>query len=557
MGIVPPPGGGLTGFANYNLYDNCENLTGVWVTVNVTEEMIAKPSFTSSDGIQSNGIGFQLNCLPSRGGGIKWQQYIMVLSRTGQDLRWGVNNWNYDSADSNGVIYQGGHLATLPSSFGAGYANIPAGYRFQISLNSDFLGNITGVTFSMYDQNGAAVFPPQPIPLTTLTDVNGNQVTAADLSPIVDIQVVVGGYANGTYTSLVRGAGTVTYHANNPLTVLNNFPQCSTSVGTAESSNVRWGQLDSTASINIVQTFQVGGGQVPPLPTGFQTVDNYQNIFVLGTDGNLWIEQGPFNSPPPPPRTQVDSNVFTFQALDDQTVFVLGRDGNLRLAQGKFGKVPPPRVQVDSSVQSMQALSSSEVLVLGNDGKLWLEQGSFGKVPPPRVQVDSNVNGFHAVNDMNIFVLDVNGNLWLEQGPFKTGPTSRQQVDANVRTFSALGVYAFVWVLGNDGNLWLEFAQFGTVPPNRILIDTNVLAMQPLDLNDVIVLRTDGTLWLEQGSSASTPVTRTQIDGNVIEFAATDTSNVLVLGADGNLWLEQAPFGTVPPARHLVDTDAA
>jgi hypothetical protein len=85
-----------------------------------------------------------------------------------------------------------GHLATLPSSFGAGYANIPAGYRFRISLNSDFLGNITGVTFSMYDQNGAAVFPPQPIPLTTLTDVNGNQVTAADLSPIVDIQVVVG-----------------------------------------------------------------------------------------------------------------------------------------------------------------------------------------------------------------------------------------------------------------------------------------------------------------------------------------------------------------------------
>src|SRR5271170_2897499 len=65
--------------------------------------------------------------------------------------------------------------------------------------------------------------------------------------------------------------------------------------------------------------------------------------------------------------------------------------------------------------------------------------------------------------------------------------------------------------LGMDGNLWLEFSPFGTVPPSRVLIDSNVLAMQPLDINDVIVLRTDGTLWLEQGSSASTPVTRTQI----------------------------------------------
>jgi len=84
------------------------------------------------------------------------------------------------------------------------------------------------------------------------------------------------------------------------------------------------------------------------------------------------------------------------------------------------------------------------------------------------------------------------------------------------------------------------------------LIDSNVLAMQPLDINDVIVLRTDGTLWLEQGSSASTPVTRTQIDGNVMEFGATDISQVLVLGGDSNLWLEQAPFGTLPPARQLL-----
>jgi len=84
-----------------------------------------------------------------------------------------------------------------------------------------------------------------------------------------------------------------------------------------------------------------------------------------------------------------------------------------------------------------------------------------------------------------------------------------------------------------------------------------VLAFQPLDINDVVVLRTDGTLWLEQGSSATTPPARTQIDANVMEFVATDTGNVLVLGGDGKLWWEQAPFGTVPPARKLIDNTVA
>jgi hypothetical protein len=66
--VQPPPGGGLIGYSNYNLYDNCANLTGVSVTVDVTEEMVAIPSAPSSAGTQSNGIGFQLNCLPPAGG---------------------------------------------------------------------------------------------------------------------------------------------------------------------------------------------------------------------------------------------------------------------------------------------------------------------------------------------------------------------------------------------------------------------------------------------------------------------------------------------------------
>jgi hypothetical protein len=38
----------------------------------------------------------------------------------------------------------------------------------------------------------------------------------------------------------------------------------------------------------------ISGYLPPPMPRSFQTVDAYQHIFVLGTDGNLLLEQAPF-----------------------------------------------------------------------------------------------------------------------------------------------------------------------------------------------------------------------------------------------------------------------
>ena len=300
MGTVQPPSGGLIGYSNYNLYDNCNNLTGVSVTVNITDGMVAIPSAPSVAGIQSNGIGFQLNCLPRAGGKIYWQQYIMVVSRTGEDLRWGVNNWDVNPADTDGIIDQGGDLATLPSPFGAGYASIPAGYRLEIALINDANNdNITGATFSMYDQGGAPVFQPKTVALTTLTDVNGHEITAAELSPIVDIDFVVGGYANGADTTLSQGAGTITFRANNSLTVLNTFPPCTAGVNTAESSNVTYGELGSSPSGEITQTFQVYhpwfliGAQVK-MQSGatvtalWRSNDTHLDLFATGTDGTVW-----------------------------------------------------------------------------------------------------------------------------------------------------------------------------------------------------------------------------------------------------------------------------
>jgi hypothetical protein len=234
-------------------------------------------------------------------------------------------------------------------------------------------------------------------------------------------------------------------------------------------------------------------GTVSVLPAPFQTppgqIDEQFKIFVLGLDGNLWLEHGPYGAPPPA-RVQVDANVVAFQPLSDSEVLVLGSDGNLWLEHGPFGQqVPPVRQQVDGNVFipapvasgqipvvcSFQALSDTEVFVLGFDGNLWLEHGPFGQqIPPIRQQVDGNVLAFQALSDTEAFVLGTDGNLWLEHGPFGQVPPPREQVDGNVVAFQALSDTE-VFVLGFDGNLWLESGPFGQqVPPPRVLAANNV-----------------------------------------------------------------------------------
>jgi len=88
---------------------------------------------------------------------------------------------------------------------------------------------------------------------------------------------------------------------------------------------------------------------------------------------------------------QVDGSVQGFQAVSTSEVYVLGTNGDLWLEQAPFGKTPPARAQVDGSVQAFQALSDSEALVLGANGNLWLEQAPWGSVPPSRMQVDGSV----------------------------------------------------------------------------------------------------------------------------------------------------------------------
>src|SRR5579862_412183 len=98
-------------------------------------------------------------------------------------------------------------------------------------------------------------------------------------------------------------------------------------------------------------------------------------IYVLDGEGNLWLERFQAN---PPLRTQVDRNVLAFAAVDENNVFVLGTDRNLWLEKTPFGTVPQPqRIHIDGNVKGCQAIPGSDVFILGTDNKLWRERTPF------------------------------------------------------------------------------------------------------------------------------------------------------------------------------------
>lgn len=256
----------LFGNSNYNLYSpaaggGCDVLTGVSVTIEVLEDIVAIPVAPSAAAQQSNGIAFQLNCLPLLTQDVTtWQQYIISLSRTGQQLGWAINNYN--AAGGDGFVNLSKAMLTIPSDLPAGYACIPAGYTFEIQLQIDKTSsNVTGATYSV-SYHGTAVGQPVSIQITApgnLNSLNKEQLTSADLSPIADVTLDVVGYANGANTLLTSGAGTITYTADQSLITAGVAPggvyEAGGDIETGESSNVTYGELAAGPSKTFTQTF--------------------------------------------------------------------------------------------------------------------------------------------------------------------------------------------------------------------------------------------------------------------------------------------------------------
>ena len=239
---VPAPASGLGSNSNYILGSECKPLLNLRVTIQVTQDIV----WTSSSGSIS-GFGFQLNAYSPANETSAWQQYAIVL--LGTQLLGAVDNWPITGPNIINTFFNLANLAAVA---------IPAGYRLQISLLNDQLGNVTGATYLVVDNHGKVLSNVTQ----NLLSIAG--VTPALLSPIIAFELNLVGPASGESAVLRSGAGTITYTASNLLTVLNREPQCAESgYATAETANCVYGPLSAAISETFTQSFSISKGAQP------------------------------------------------------------------------------------------------------------------------------------------------------------------------------------------------------------------------------------------------------------------------------------------------------
>ena len=290
-GEVSAPSGGLGSNSNYFLASDCTPVTGLSVTIDVTQDILSDIGFS-----------IQLNCYSPQGANSAWQQYIMefaTTSGTPLQIYAMVDNWPSDSRrqalnepTGSDLINTGGQPAMLSLSSAA----LPAGYRITITLTYDQDHNVNGAKFTVTDTKGQAT-----VKAIVLESLNANhtnppkRITTADLAPIYAFELNLVGRTNSQNTYLLTGAGTFTYNATSPLTVLNKKPDCVADPGirTAETANSVYGALAAGPSKSISQSFAtltqdaytVGG----PFAVGQQVGADQTDLFAVNSMGQLVI----------------------------------------------------------------------------------------------------------------------------------------------------------------------------------------------------------------------------------------------------------------------------
>jgi hypothetical protein len=204
-------------------------------------------------------IGFQLNGvspLPDAQTGDRykinnWQQYIPTML-PGSNQLWShvenyvVSGWKgavfHNTIPANGIV-------TLPNDL-----TIPKGWTIQLALQ--YLGGgVSGMSCLVWDEAGVTQ-GEQTYSLIGQPMSNGNTIQEDDLAPILALQLVIVGYANGADPTLTSGAGTITCVSSKPMTVRNSWPpNGSGNGGTGENSNSTYGLMPAAASTRFVQSF--------------------------------------------------------------------------------------------------------------------------------------------------------------------------------------------------------------------------------------------------------------------------------------------------------------
>ncbi len=330
---VPPPKDGLGSNSNYILFSQCNPLTGLSVTIQVTQDIV----FESASGAV-NGFGFQLNAFSPLNEQSAFQQYVILLVYDfifHDQLRGAVEI--FPSSGDN-LIEDMFELISLPST------TIPAGYVLQISLQNDASNNVIAATYTVTE---SGFFPTPGSPLHGYSGSDGSQhVNYVD--------------TNGQVRELYAQPGR--YWVNNDLTGLS-----ANGVTPAPESALDgyWGS-DNSQHVNFIgidghvhelslksgaqwvnnDLTELSGNVFVPAPgsalDGYWLTDNSQHVNFIGTDGHvheLFLKQGglwedndlavlsKFDGPNPAPGSALDG----YSGTDgSQHVNFIGTDGHVR-----------------------------------------------------------------------------------------------------------------------------------------------------------------------------------------------------------------------------------
>ena len=251
IGPVPTPHSGLGSKNNYFLYSDCNPVTGLSVTIDITKDITSDIGFS-----------FQLNAYSPEGANCVWQQYgftFHTANHSPLQVHAFVDNWpSADFTQAQGLgkgnlINHYASMLTLPTD------TLSAGYKFTIALKYDQDENVKGATFTILDTAGKSTNLDVELESLTYAKSTGktSPITSADLAPINSFVLVLVGPDNDQRSNLSSGAGKFTYIASSPLKVSSKDPGCTSAqkITTAETANSMYGTLFAGPSKIFTQTF--------------------------------------------------------------------------------------------------------------------------------------------------------------------------------------------------------------------------------------------------------------------------------------------------------------
>ncbi len=224
---------GLSSSNNAILFDNCQSLQKLIVTLQVNWDLI-------TDG--NNGFSLQLNCYPQtnpqstyRDKPLFWMQYVIAVENN--SVQWGIQYWSTDKGF-------GFSPADNYSSFGAVSSNrVLRGSVMRIALDTDSNGNVTSATFSITNPDFSKVSSHKfEFPSDCLCAIYGFQLNLV-------------GPPSGTHScTFTSGGGILTYQALDTLAVQSTNTCGGSQTLTGETSNAVYGDVKPASGKDVSQT---------------------------------------------------------------------------------------------------------------------------------------------------------------------------------------------------------------------------------------------------------------------------------------------------------------